>query len=96
MARQAEGSEVLKIALASAFDHGNHVVCIPETLSCKLLESPTRQELFPVCPSGTLQIEIREPGIDAAERADAFVARKHVFTEISGIGPQAPLMDAPL
>jgi hypothetical protein len=98
MAFQAEGSEVCEIALAAAFDHRNDMIGIPKAFSGS--RSGTKAPIDPGLQAGgsaqSLQMSPGRQAIDAALTADALVALEHSLADVSGIGAQAPFLDAPV
>lgn len=93
---QAQGSEVLQVAFATALDHRDDMVRVPQGFPADPLETPPREQLLPMTPASPFQIEICAAAIDPANRANTFIAREYLLTQISGIRPQPPFVDAPV
>lgn len=90
---EAKGPEIRQIALPPSFGHRHDVVGIPEAAAPRVhFELPAQSSSFPgrdeLKPAEELQ------RIQAANRADSPVALEHLGAQISGIGPQPPLMNA--
>jgi len=96
VAEQAQGADVLQIAFASAFYHRNNVSRVPKRFSANPLQSPTCEQLLPVRPARSLQVEIGGAAINTANRADALIASEYLLAQVAGVGTQTPFMDAPV
>jgi hypothetical protein len=51
VAEKAQGSQILKVALASTFYYRKDMIGIPESLACKALKPPSGEKLFPMGPA---------------------------------------------
>ena len=58
MADQTESSDIREIALASAFNHRDNVVRIPQRFTVDSRKTPVREQFLPVRASGPFQIEV--------------------------------------
>ncbi len=72
------------------------MVRIPETFSTDGFQPPIAQHQFPARAPRTPQPAERFAGIDAAQHAVASVAGKNLLSQIARVGPQPPLMHAPV
>jgi hypothetical protein len=93
MALQAQGSDVMQVAFASAFYHGNNVIGVPERLS--RTGAPLQKSFEPGRAPQTLQLPFGSQTIDTATGAHAAIAFQYLFTDIARVAPQAPFFDAP-
>lgn len=80
MADQAQGSDVLQIAFATALDHGNNMIRVPKGSSANPLEPPAREQFLPMNPASPLQVEVSRAAIDTADGAHALIAGKYLVT----------------
>ena len=94
MTGQAEGAEIVEIALTAAFGYGADVVRIPERAACsdglQTVEGEAGDAGF---AAGALEGGVDGDGIGAAEGADAVIAGKDAVAEVAGIGAEAMLID---
>jgi hypothetical protein len=94
VAEKAQGTEVIEIALASAFGYGADVVGVPETAAGgNGLHSVEAQ---PCCTSRaprSFKGVVGSGGIDAADEADAVVAGEDLIAEVAGVGAETPLVN---
>lgn len=95
MAGQAQGAEVLEVALAAAFGYRADVVGIPERAArgdgLHAIEVEAGDAGF---AAGTLERGVDGDGIGVAEGADAVVAGEDAIAEVAGIGAEAMLVHA--
>lgn len=96
MTPQAKRADVLEVALTSAFDHRNDVIGIPQGFARAGAQTPVHQERCTMWSAGIAKLSSRDDGIGSTYSADATIAFKDSFTEISGLGAQFPLMHAEL
>ena len=95
MAEEAEGAEVVEVALASAFGHGADVVGVPEAAAGgDGLHAVEMQASGAGGSLGSLEGVVGGDGVDVADGADATVAGEDLVAEEAGIGTEAPLVDA--
>ena len=75
VAEEAEGTEVVEIALAAAFGYGADVICIPEAATggdgAHAVEAQAGSAGW---AAGSLEGVVGGDGVDIADRADAAVA----------------------
>ena len=69
MANQAEGADVLKIALASAFRDGKNVIRVPQRFAVDPFQAPALQQFQPVDPARSLQVHVCGEGVGVAQGA---------------------------
>jgi hypothetical protein len=94
MAEEAEGAEVVEVALATAFGYGADVVGIPEAAADgDGLHSVEAKAGGAGGASGSFEGVIGGDGVDGADSADAVVAGEDLVAEIAGVGAEAPLVD---
>lgn len=97
MAEQAEGAEVVEVALAAALGDGEDVVGVPEgAAGMDGAQSPDFQGFVAGAAAGALQGVVSLHGVGRAKGADAAVAEEDLVAQIAWIGAQAPLVDAEL
>lgn len=95
MAEEAEGAQVIEVALTTAFGYGTDVVGIPEgTTGGDGGHAVESQAGDPSRAAGSLEGIVGGDGVDVAEGADATVAGEDLIAEVSGVGAETPLMDA--
>jgi len=95
VAEEAEGAEVVEVALASAFGHGADVVGVPEAAACGDGLHSVKME---TCDAGrascSFEGTVSCDGVDAADGADASVAGEDMIAEVARVGAETPLVDA--
>jgi len=96
VADQAQRSDVLQIAFATALHHRSNVIRIPKRPSANPLQTPAREQFLPMCPARPLQVKISRAAIDPTDRADALVSREYLFPQITWVRAKTPFMDAPI
>jgi hypothetical protein len=95
VAEEAEGAEVVEVALAAAFGYGTDVVSVPEAAAgCDGFHAVEAEASGAGGASGSLEGVVGGDGVDGAYGADAAVAGEYLIAEVAGIGAEAPLMDA--
>lgn len=95
MAGDAEGAEIVEIALAASFCDWKNVVSVPQRTAAgngfHAIEGQSGRARF---AAGALERGEDGDGIGLAGGADAAVAGEDLIAKIAGIGTQAPLMHA--
>jgi hypothetical protein len=87
VAEEAQGAEVIEVALASAFGYGADVVGVPETAAGgDGLHSVEVQACRTSWAPGSFKGVIGSDGVDAADEADAVVAGEDLLAEVAGVG----------
>jgi hypothetical protein len=95
MAGEAEGTEVVEVALSAAFGDGADVVGVPEGVAGgDGLHAPELEGLSAGDTSAALEGGVGGDGVGVAEDADAAVAGEDLVAEIAGVGAETPLVDA--
>jgi hypothetical protein len=95
VAEQAEGAEVVEVALAAAFGDGADMVSIPKgAAGGDGLHAVEPQTGDAGRTFGPFEGVIRGDSVDAAGRAMALVAGKDLVAKIAGVGAEPPLVDA--
>ena len=95
VAGQAEGAEVVEVALASAFGYGANVVGIPEAAAgSDGLHAIEAEAGGAVWASGSFEGVVDGYGVDVADGADSAVAGEDLVAEVAGVGAETPLVDA--
>ena len=96
MATQAEGADVVQVALPAAFRHRQNVIGIPQTLAHPRVESPMAHQGRPCVAASSLQLAMLFDRVEAAMRADAAVSLQYLLAQITWLGSQLPFVDAVL
>ena len=95
VAEEAEGAEVVEVALAAAFGDWTDVVSVPEAATgCDRLHSVEAEAGGAGWASGSLEGVVSGDGVDGAYGADAAVAGEDLIAEVAGIGAETPLVNA--
>src|SRR5579875_1583591 len=95
MAGQAQGAEVLQVALAAALGYGQNMVGVPEAATDIDGTKAPHGQAFPAdSAAAASQLAVGVNGVGAALRTHAGVTQKHLLTQVAWIGPQPPLVDA--
>ena len=95
MAEEAEGAEVVEVALAAAFGYGADVVGVPEAAAGgDGLHAVEMETGGAGRASGALEGGVGGDGVDVADGADAAVAGEDLVAEVAGVGAETPLVDA--
>jgi hypothetical protein len=95
VAEEAEGSEVVEVALAAAFGYGPDVVGVPEGSASGDGGHAVEAEASDAGgAAGSLEGAVGGEGVDVAGGADAVVAGVDLIAEVAGVGAETPLMDA--
>ena len=96
MTEQAEGADILEIALASSFDDGNNVIRIPEALARPATQAPVSKKRSAICAARVAEPAHFGKGIDVAAGADTAIAMEHLLAKIGRLGAQLPLVHTEL
>jgi hypothetical protein len=95
VAEEAEGAEVVEVALAAAFGYGADVVGVPEAAASgdgfHAIEMQAGGSGGAAC---SFEGVVGGDGVDVADGADAVVAGEDVVAEVAGVGAETPLVDA--
>jgi hypothetical protein len=95
VAEEAEGAEVVEVALTSAFGYGADVVGVPEAAArgdgFHAVEAKAGGEGG---ASGSFEGVEGCDGVDLADGADSSVAGEDLVAEIAWVGAETPLVDA--
>ena len=95
VARQAEGAEVIEVALAAAFGYGEDVVGVPEGAAAgDGFEAVEGEAGGAGGASAALEGGVDGDGVGVAGGAAAVVAGEDLVAEIAGVGAEAVLVDA--
>ena len=95
MAEEAEGAEVVEVALAAAFGYGADVVSVPEAATGgDGFHAVETQACRSGWASGSFECVVGGYGVDVADGADASVAGEDLIAKITGVGAETPLVDA--
>ena len=96
MAFQAQRPDIGEIALAATLGNRRDVVGIPQAGSPQILQAQVAQHADSLrCPE-PLDAAPLGDGVHSAGGADPFIAFKYLVPEVSRIGTQAPLVNAPI
>ena len=85
VAQQAQRAQVVKVALSSAFHHGQDVIGIPQRLPVEPFKSPSGEKPQPMGSARTAQFPIGGPRIDPAERANAAIPLQNLLAKIAWV-----------
>jgi hypothetical protein len=92
---EAEGAQVVEVALAAAFGHGTDVVGIPQAAaSDDGLHAVEMKACGAGGSAGSLEGVVGGDGVYRADGADAVVADEDLVAEVAGVGAETPLVDA--
>ncbi len=95
VAGEAEGAEIIEVALAAAFGYGEDVVGVPEgTAGGDGFEAPEGEGFNPGLAAGALELGVGGEGVGGTEAAETAVAGKDEVAEVGGVGAETPLVDA--
>ncbi len=95
VAEETEGSEVVEVALASAFGYGANVVGIPQAAAgSDGLHAIEAEAGGSGWASGSFEGVEGGDGVDVADGADSAVASEDLVAEVAGVGAETPLVDA--
>lgn len=98
MAFQTECPDIFEIAFAAALYNWNDMVGVPKAFpdAQPRAQAPVGERLLAANTAQALQMFPGRNAIHAALRAHALVALQDSFANITGIGAQPPLRDAPV
>jgi hypothetical protein len=92
---EAEGADVVEIALTAAFCYREYVVGIPEAAAAgDGFEAIETESCGAGGTPGTFECGIGGDGVDVADGTVAAVASKDLVAKVAGVGAEAPLVDA--
>jgi hypothetical protein len=74
MATQAQGADVIQVALPAAFRHRQNVIGIPQTLAHARVQSPVAHQGRACIPARSLQLAVLLDRVQTAMRANPSVA----------------------
>jgi hypothetical protein len=95
VAEEAEGAEIVEVALAAAFGYGADVVGVPQAAAGGDGLHAVEMEAGGAGGSaGSFECVVGGDGVDVADGADAAVAGKDLVAEVAGVGAETPLVDA--
>jgi hypothetical protein len=95
VAEEAEGAEVVEVALTAAFGYGTDVIGVPEAAAGgDGFHSVEMQSGGAGGTAGAFECVPGGDGVDAADGADAAIAGEDLVAEIAGISAETPLVDA--
>ena len=95
MTQEAEGPEIVEIALPASLRDRNDVVSVPQAAATSNAGHAIQaQPCGPRGPSRSLERKIRCDRVDLADRTVASIAREYLVAQIAGICTETPLMDA--
>jgi hypothetical protein len=93
---QAQGTDVGEVAFAATVDYRDDMVGVPEGFARAGPKPPVLEKHSAASSSRKSEFSGGGDGVDTATGTDAAITLKHFFTEICGLGPQLPLVDAEL
>lgn len=95
MTQQAESTDVVQIALTTAFAHREDMVSVPKTPPAgHRLHAVEAKSCSPRWSAGAFESGIHGPGIDLADGTTSSIAGKNLIAKVTWIGAKTPLMDA--
>ncbi len=95
MADEAEGADVVEVALAAAFGDRDNVVRIPERVAAGDGRHAVETQTFGAgLAAGSLERGEDAYGVSPAVCADAMIAGEYTLAQVAGVGAQAPLVHA--
>jgi hypothetical protein len=95
VAEEAEGAEVVEVALAAAFGDWANVVGVPEAAAgSDGLHAVEAEASGAGGASSSLEGVVGRDGVDGADGADAAVASEDLDAEVAGVSAETPLVDA--
>ena len=95
VAGEAEGAEVVEVALAAAFGYREDVVGVPKGAAAgDGLHAVEAQAGLPGLAAGTFQGSVNGDSIGLAGLAEAAVAGEDLVAEVAGVGAETVLVDA--
>jgi hypothetical protein len=95
VAEEAEGAEIVEVALATAFSYGADVVGVPEAAAGgDGLHAVEMQAGDSGGSASPFEGVVGGDGVDVADGADATVAGEDLVAQIAGVGADTPLVDA--
>ena len=96
MTNNTKSAEVFEVPLATAFDHWNDMVRVPQRPAREPFPPPMLQQPQPMGSTGAFQIDVGRVCVDPANGAYTAIAGEDLFAQITGIGANAPLVNAPI
>jgi hypothetical protein len=95
MAEEAEGAEVVEVALTATLGYGTNVVGVPEAAAGgDGFHAVEAKASGAGGASGSFEGVVGGKGVDGADGADAVVAGEDLVAEVAWVGTEAPLVDA--
>jgi hypothetical protein len=94
VASQAEGADILEIALPATFGNRHDMVGIPKAPPHTRSDSPVPQQRLPIRTPRNAELARSGNRIHSAASADAAIAQQNVLAQIGRLGAQLPLMHA--
>lgn len=95
VARQAQGTQVVEIALATAFGDWSDMISVPQgSATGDQLHAVERQSGRSRASAGTLERGINGDGVCLADLTHTAITSEHLIAKIARVGAQTPLMDA--
>jgi hypothetical protein len=95
VAGDAEGANVIEVALSPALGYGEDVVGVPERAAAgDGFHAVERESGDAGFAAGTLECVENSDGIGVAEGAAALIAGEDLIAEVAGVGAKAMLVDA--
>ena len=92
MATQAEGPDIVEVALPAAFRDRQNVICIPKTLAHSCRESPMPHERQANGAPGAFELAVLPDGVQPAVNAYAPVALQDLVAQIPWLRTELPFM----
>lgn len=94
MTAEAEGAQVVEIALASSFGYGQNVIGVPEAFPAAAARAPLLQQASAIRAAGTPKLAKHSDRIDTADGTDALVPQIHLLAQVRGLRAELPFVHA--
>jgi len=90
---ETQGPDVGKITFASPFGHRSYVIRVPETPAL-CVHIQLAAERFPFARRDQFKPAVELERVESADSANAAIALENLLTQIAGICPQSPFVNA--
>ncbi len=94
MTAKAQRAEIVEVAFAATFRHGQDMIRIPEGFARTCLQSPVRKQGGAACAARIAKLARRGHGVNTAPRAETTIALEHLFAKVGRLRTQLPLVNA--
>jgi hypothetical protein len=94
VASQAQGADILEVALSATLGHRHNVIRIPQAFAGSRLQPPMLHQRLSVRATRISQSPRFRRRIHAATRTDPLVSLEHLLAHIARLGAKLPLVHA--